>query len=568
MTVALGRWRVAAPADPARASALAAALNVPPALAALLVQRGFQSPAEAKTFLRPSLDTLSDPLLLRDMPAAVQLIGDAVRSGTRILVHGDYDVDGQCGTALLTRVLRAGGADVVGFVPHRMRDGYDFGPAGLAAAQACGAGLIITVDCGTTAMETVAAARAAGIRVVVTDHHLPRVAALADAMLNPQHPDCPSPSKELCGAGVAFKLAQALVSELGLPENLPYHVLDLVALATVADVVPLTGENRILVRFGLKTLARSRWPGVRALVELAGLTGRSLRASHVGFMLAPRLNAVGRIADAMVGLRLLLSDDVAEAHALASQLETQNARRQAMDEAMLGEAVEQVEHSVDLDRDYGLVLAQEGWHPGVIGLVASRVVERYTRPTILVALEGDHCRGSGRSITAFDLHGALVACAPHLARFGGHHMAAGLTVERTRLPAFREAFNDVARAALSADDLVPTQRVDIVLSVDRLDGTLERLMHHLEPCGSGNPGPVLGVRRASAQGTRVVGARHLRFTLDDGTGRIGAIGFGWADRVEETWWSAPVDVAFRLERDEWQGVSKLKAKVVHIRPSE
>lgn len=567
MTLAPGRWRIATPADPAVVSALATALDIPATLAQLLVQRGFSAPADAKSFLRPSLDCLTDPSEFRQMPEAVRLVRDAVRSGTRILVHGDYDVDGQCATALLTRVLRAAGADVVPFVPHRVRDGYDFGPAGLAAARSHGAGLVITGDCGTTAIETVAAAQAAGIRVIVTDHHLPQVTAPADAMVNPQHPDCPSPSKQLCGTGVAFKLAQALVRELGLPENLPYHVLDLVALATVADVVPLTGENRVLVRFGLKTLAASRWPGVRALVEVAGLSGRPIRASHVGYMLAPRLNAVGRIGDAMDGLRLLLADDPAEAHALATTLETHNARRQAMDEVMLGEALEEIEQRVDLDRQYGLVLAREGWHPGVIGLVASRVVERYARPTILVSLDGEEGRGSGRSITAFDLHGALAACAPHLARFGGHRMAAGLTVHRERLAAFREAFNEVARAALSPDDLVPTQRVDILLSVDGLDGRLERLMRHLEPCGSGNPAPVLGVQRAVVHEARVVGANHLRFTLDDGSGRIGAIGFGWADRVEDAWWGAPVDVAFKLERDEWRGISQLKAKVVHIRPT-
>lgn len=563
----VGRWRLAEPGDPTATQGLAAALRIPPTLAQLLVQRGYATSEDARTFLRPTLDQLSDPGLLRDMPRAVELIAGAVRRGTRIFVHGDYDVDGQCATALLTRVLREAGAEVVPFVPHRTRDGYDFGPAGLAAARACGAGLVITCDCGTTAVEPVAAARAAGMAVVVTDHHLARVTASADAMVNPQRPECPSPAKVLCGTGVAFKLVQALVAELGLPANLPYHFLDLVALATVADVVPLTGENRVLVRFGLKTLAQSRWPGVRALVAVAGLAGRPIRASHVGFVLAPRLNAVGRIGDAKDGLRLLLADDPAEAEALARQLETMNARRQAMDEAMLGEALEEIEAGVDLDRAYALVLAREGWHPGVVGLVASRVVERYARPTILVALEGEHGRGSGRSIAGFDLHGALAACAPHLARFGGHRMAAGLTVERGRLGAFREAFNAIAQSELTADDLVPTQRVDLVVSLDQLDGNLERLMRHLEPCGAGNPAPVLGVRGAAGRSARVVGANHVRCTLDDEQARIAAIGFGWADRVPDDWWTRPLDVAFRLERDEWRGRTSLQARIVHIRPS-
>ncbi len=567
MTLALGRWRLTDPPDPAVTAALASALHIPPTLAALVAQRGYAAADDARTFLRPTLDQLTDPFAFRDMETAVHLVGEAVRAGTRILVHGDYDVDGQCAAALLTRVLRAAGADVVPFVPHRVRDGYDFGPAGLAVAQAHGVGLVITCDCGTTALETVAAAQAAGIRVLVTDHHLASVTAPADAMVNPQHPECGSPSKQLCGTGVAFKLVQALTGELGLPENLPYHFLELVALATVADVVPLTGENRVLVRFGLKALATSRWPGVRALVEAAGLSDTEFRAGHVGYVLAPRLNATGRIGDAMDGLRLLLTDDPAEAHVLAQQLEAQNAQRQAMDAVMLEEAVEDIERAVDLEREYGLVLARDGWHPGIIGLVASRLVERYARPTILVALVGDEGRGSGRSIARFDLHGALAACAPHLARFGGHRMAAGLTVHRDRLAAFREAFNEVARSALTVDDLVPTQRVDIVLSVDQLDGTLERLMRHLEPCGAGNPAPVLGIRSAAGRNARVVGTKHLRFTLEDDSGRIAAIGFGWADRVQDDWWSGPLDVAFRLERDEWRGVHSLKAKVVHLRPT-
>ncbi|MBE0592081.1 MAG: single-stranded-DNA-specific exonuclease RecJ [Gemmatimonadales bacterium] len=567
MIQAPSRWIVAERPDPAVVRGLAGALKVPDTLASLLVQRGYTDADRAKAFLRPSLDTLADPASLAQLPRAVELIADAVRAGTRIMVHGDYDVDGQCSTAILTRTLRQAGADVVPFVPNRLRDGYDFGPAGLAMARASDVGLIVTCDCGTTAVEAVEAARADGRRVVVTDHHLPGAIAPADAVVNPQQPGCASDLNQLCGAGVVFKLVQALVPTLGLPDNFAFHLLDLVALATVADVVPLTGENRTLVRFGLKLLSTSRWPGVRALVEVAGLGGRDVRVGHVGFILAPRLNAAGRIGEAMDGVRLLLSDDPDEARSAAQRLETINARRQAMDETMLEEAVEEVAEHVDLASDYGLVLAREGWHPGVIGLVASRIVERYTRPTVLVAFDGDVGKGSGRSISGFDLHAALTECAPHLSRYGGHRMAAGLTVERGRLDEFRAAFNRVARERLTEDDLVPTQRIDVVTTIATLDDELERLLRHLEPCGPGNPGPVLGIAEGAIRSDQVVGGSHLKFTLEDASGRIPAIAFNWADRLPLESRRAPVDVALRLERNEWRGTSTLQARVVQIKPA-
>src|SRR5881628_1398136 len=392
------RWAVAAPPDPQLTAALASDLHIPEPLAALLVQRGLAAPELAKAFLRPDLERLSDPHAWADMPRAVELIVAAVRAGTPILVHGDYDVDGQCAAALLTRVLSSVGASAHAFVPHRLRDGYDFGPAGIAEARRLGARLVITCDCGITALEAVREARAAGIDVIITDHHLPGdELPPASAVLDPRRADCASADKDLCGTGVAFKLAQALVPALGVSPHLPLHFLDFVALATVADVVPLTGENRILVRHGLKMLAGSRWTGLRALVEAAGLTGRPLKAGHVGFILAPRLNAAGRIGDARDSLRLLLSDNPDEAATLARELETLNARRQELDQRILDEAVELAERVLQPD-DRALVLAADAWHPGVIGIVASRLVERYGRPTFLIGWDGDAGRGSGRSI--------------------------------------------------------------------------------------------------------------------------------------------------------------------------
>ena len=561
------RWTVTAPPDPQLTAALVSDLHIPEALAAILVQRGLAAPERAKAFLRPDLERLSDPLAWADMPRAVELVVAAVRGRTPILVHGDYDVDGQCAAALLTRVLASVGAQVHAFVPHRLRDGYDFGEAGLREAQRVRAGLIITCDCGITAVEPVRAARAAGIEVIVTDHHLPGDGLPpASAVLDPRRADCASADKDLCGTGVAFKLAQALMPALGLSPHLPLHFLDFVALATVADVVPLTGENRILVRHGLKMLADSRWTGVRALVDAAGLTGRPLKSGHVGFILAPRLNAAGRIGDARDGLRLLLCDDPQEAAAIARELETLNARRQALDQRILDEAVEQAERVLQPE-DRALVLAADAWHPGVIGIVASRLVERYGRPTFLIGWEGDTGRGSGRSIAGFDLHGALHRVGHHLEKYGGHTMAAGLTIRRDRYEAFRVAFLGVAGELLAPEDLVPAQRVDLELPLGLVSDELEKLIRYLEPCGPGNPAPVFGVRHARAVGARRVGTNHLRFMLDDESGVLPAIAFRWADAIPDHWLADRLDVAFRLERDEWQGRATLQARVASIAPS-
>ena len=562
------RWIVTASADPHATHRIAAELRIPEALAAILVQRGIASPDLAKAFLKPDLERLTDPHRWADMQVAVELLARAVRQKVPILVHGDYDVDGQCAAAMLTRILRSAGGTVHPFVPHRIRDGYDFGPAGLAEAQRIGAKLIVTCDCGITAVHAVSAARQAGIDVIVTDHHLPGdELPPANAVLDPRRPDCPSEDKNLCGTGVAFKLAQALVQVLGLSPNLPLHFLDYVAMATIADVVPLVGENRILVRYGLKKMADSRWVGVRALIETAGLAGKPLRGAHVGFILAPRLNAVGRIGDANDGLRLLLTESRQEAAALARELETINARRQEMDQLILDEAIELVDKTLQ-PGDAAIVLGSDTWHPGVIGIVASRLVERYGRPTFLIGWDAasDVGRGSGRSIAGFDLHGALHKVGTHLEKYGGHTMAAGFTIKRDRFDGFRVAFLGVAGELLTPDDLAPSQRVDLELPLASVNQELEKLIRHLEPCGAGNPAPVFGVRNARAVGARRVGTNHLRFTLDDGSAVLPAIGFRQADAVPEDWLTNPLDVAFRLERDDWQGRTTIQARVASLAP--
>lgn len=561
------RWVLAQPPDATVARELAAGLGVPEVLAALLVQRGVTTLEAAKSFLRPDLEALPDPLALHGMAAAVEAIVAAVRAGRTILVHGDYDVDGQCATTVLTRALRLAGATVEPFVPHRMRDGYDFGAAGLARAREVGAGLILTCDCGITAVETVAAASSAGIPVVVTDHHLPgSELPAAAAIVNPQQPADQSGLGDLCGTGVAFMLVRALVPPLGLPPTLPLHLLDLVALATVADVVPLVGVNRIMVRHGLKLLARSRWAGIQALLETSGLAGKELRAGQVGYILAPRLNAAGRVGDAMDGVRLLLCDEPSGARVLAEQLERMNAERQALDQRILEEALVLAERDAVGEGSAALVLAGDGWHPGVVGIVASRVVEQWGRPTFLIGLEGEIGRGSGRSISRFDLHAALHACGDLLERYGGHRMAAGLTIRRDQVAAFRERFREVAARSLSPDDLGPEQRVDLEIDLSGATDDLERLVGYLEPCGMGNHAPVFGVRAASFAEWQTVGQNHLKGSLRQGDHRLPAIGFQMADRTRAWVGRGPVDAAFRLERNEFRGVSSLQARLVALAP--
>ncbi len=563
------RWIIQAPPDVEAADRLCEAINVPPPLARLLVQRGHTTPEAAKAFLRPDLATLTDPFALAGMTDAVGIVVRHLKAGNPILVHGDYDVDGQCAAAVLTRGLRAAGGNVEGFVPHRMEHGYDFGPAGLAKALAIGAKLVVTCDCGITAVEAVREARAAGLDVVVTDHHLlGDEAPPANAIIDPQRPDDTSGLGALCGTGIAFKLVQGVVASLGLPPSLPFHFLDYVAVATVADVVPLVGENRILVRHGLKLLATTRWPGLRALMAGAGVSGE-VRASQVGFILGPRLNAAGRIADANDGLRLLLSDSAEEATQLARRLEELNLQRQQLDQRILEQAIDQIERTVDLRQTAGLVLASEEWHAGVVGIVASRVVERFGRPAFLIGLKDGIGKGSGRSISRFDLHGALGECADLLERFGGHKMAAGVTVRADQVDAFRSRFAEVCRRQLDPATLGPEQRVDLEVDLGEASDELERLCRHLEPCGMGNPGPVFLARDAQFVNWSYVGQKseHLKGTLKDAAGGMAAIGFQFADRVQWLNSTDPVDAAFRLERNEFRGQSSLQARLVGLAPA-
>lgn len=560
------RW-VSAPApDPAGVRQLSETLGVPPTAGALLWVRGYRDADAARLFLRPRLERLHSPLLMRGMAEAVERLSRAVREREVVLVHGDYDVDGMCATTLLVRTLRHLGGIVVPFIPNRLRDGYDLTDAGVKAAVEHGAKVLITCDCGTSAHAAVADLRRRGIDVILSDHHLPgQDAPACTAVLNPRIPGCDYPDKDLCAAGVAFKLALALLEREGASTNVALNMLDLVALATIADVAPLRGENRILVRYGLRLLADSRNLGLRALIASAGLEGKELTAGRVAFILAPRLNAVGRLGSALRGVELLLSESPPAANRIARELEELNRARQTMDRDTLLEARRRVE-ALDLDRTWGIVLGGEGWHPGVIGIVASRLVEEFCRPTVLIATEKGIGKGSGRSIPAFDLHAGLASCADVMLRYGGHRAAAGLTMEAARIPELAERFNAVAHERLQPEDLVPELRVDLELALPDAGEALEACLRHFEPFGVGNPAPVFATRGVRVTGApRLIGQSGMRLRLGDGGTEIEGIWWGASERVGEFPLSAELDIAYRLERDTYQDRSRLIARLADAR---
>jgi single-stranded-DNA-specific exonuclease len=565
------RWIVSEQPEPEAVARLAASLQISEEIANLLIIRKHTDPDDAMRFLRPRRDQLHDALLMKGADKAIERLARAVVDKETVMIHGDYDVDGICSTTILTRVLRTFGANPVPFIPNRINDGYDLSDAGVRAAIEMSASLVVTCDCGTSATEPIARLCGEGIDVIVTDHHLPSKAGPdCLAVLNPQQHDCEYPDKDLAAVAVAFKLALALARRLGRNDAFIWRMLDLVALATIADVAKLRGENRILVRYGLRMLEETENIGLRAMIRAAGLEGKAITAGRVGFILGPRLNAAGRIGSALRGVTLLLTDDEHEANKIARELEELNAQRQEIDRATLAEAREMV-LALDPDTTYGIVLAKEGWHPGVIGIVASRLVEEFGRPAILIALDGETGKGSGRGVPRgeprFDLHAALGKCADLLIRYGGHRAAAGITISRDSVEEFARRFNEVAASMLRPEDLIPEVVIDLEVAIDRVDDRLEKMLRHFEPFGIGNATPVLVARGvALAAQPRLVGRDGLRLRLSTGAGEIEAIGWGFAHRIAEFDMSVPVDIAFRLERDEYRGMSRLQAKIADIIP--
>jgi single-stranded-DNA-specific exonuclease len=545
-----GTWTLAA-CQPAAQAELVRELGISEVTAAVLVRRGYSDPDVARRFLEGEQPP-HDPFLLGDMEAACARIRAAVGEGRRICVHGDYDVDGIAATTLAVLLLRELGADVAWHLPSRFDEGYGVRTETLARLADEGCGLVLTVDCGITAAVEVAEARERGLDVVVTDHHRPGE-TLPDCPIVATRPsDYPFP--ELCGTGVVYKLGQAL---FGVDSEIPRRHLDLVALATIADVVPLVDENRSLAIAGLRALARTAKPGLRALMQSAGVDPAAVDAGAVGFRLAPRLNAAGRLGHPREALELLLTDDEAEARRLAASLEELNRERQAVEGRILREAVAQVEAWPPEHRARrAYAVAGADWHEGVIGIVASRLVERYHRPVVLIAgTEGDW-KGSGRSIPAFDLHGALGACSDLLGRWGGHRAAAGLSIAEEKVDAFAAAFAEQAATVLGEEDLEPVTPIDAVVARGAdLSLDLCAELRKLAPFGLGNPAPILLAAGCGLAELATVGdGKHLRFRVRrDGRDAGSAIAFGQGSRLEVLHPDNVYDVAFRLEENHWNG---------------
>ncbi len=542
-----------------------------PLVARLLWNRDVRDPDAAEAFLRPSLARgLRSPLLLKDMAEASTRLADALAAGERIAVYGDYDVDGMTGAAQLVLCLRELGTEPLLHVAHRGREGYGLNAEVLRGLRAAGARVLITADLGTADVDELALAAELGLDVIVCDHHhAPACRPQVRALLNPFQPGCSFPFRGLAGAGVVFYLLMGLRMELRargrtvLPDLRRY--LDLVALGTVADVVPLREENRVLVAHGLRRLDQTTRPGLQALKEVALVERASVRS--VGFRLAPRLNAGGRLADARIGVEMLTTDSADRGRQLATELEVHNAERRAIEDAMMREAVTLVE-SRDDHAEVTILVARDGWHAGVAGIVAARLAERFHRPAVVIALDGDVGRGSGRSVRGVSLLEALAECEDILDAFGGHRQAVGLTVERGQIPALRRRFDAAVRRRVGPADLEPVLEVDAEVALATMTSRMAEALAALEPYGAANPEPVLLARGVDVEGVRAVGdpaRRHLKLRLRQGGRTLPAIGFGLGLLPVNA--GERVDVVFTPRLSHWQGLERLELEVLDVRGS-
>jgi single-stranded-DNA-specific exonuclease len=567
------RWEPAS-CDAAAVGELAAALDLPPVVARLLWQRGVRDPGDAARFLSPSLDHLHDPLRLTDMQVAVERLRAALARRERIAIHGDYDVDGVTSTVMLRRALELLGGDVIHFLPERLTDGYGLQPAAVERLHASGVSVIVSVDCGIRAPEAARCARELGVDLVITDHHEPDAALPpAFAVINPKRADCTYPDKHLAGVGVAFKLVQALFRAAGR-EHLLAGFLKIAAIGTLADVVPLVGENRVIARLGLDSLSRGPHRiGLRALLDVAGLAGKAIDSYHVSFMLAPRVNAAGRMSSPDLAARLLLAGDETpseDAYALARQLEEENARRQAEEAEILAAARKVVTSDPDVGARTVLVVAGEGWHRGVIGIVASKLVDAFHRPAIVLSIDNGVAHGSCRSIPAFDMLAALERRPELFMRFGGHRQAAGLTIETGRIRELRAAVNDVADETLGPDDLMPRLRIDAPLSFREIAGRVPPGIAALAPFGAGNPRPVFSAERVEIiDGPRTIKERHLKMALRQEGRVFRAIAWRAAERQDYlTEHRKGLDVAFSIDENRYNGDTYVELVLADVRRAD
>lgn len=560
------RWEVDPEPDSKLVKDLAGSAGVPVNIIKILLNRGIGSPETIKRFLDPQISDLQDPFRLYGMEKGIERANRALVSNEKIVIYGDYDVDGITATSLLYIVFNKIGAQVDFFLPNRLIEGYGLSRDGIDEAHRMGVSLIITVDTGINAVEEVAYAKSLGIDVIITDHHEPReILPDAAAIINPKQPLC-NFNEELSGVGVAFKFAQALYKTLAQDDRDLHEHLDLVALGTAADIVPLVGENRILTRYGIPQISRTTKPGLKSLTFVSGLMGKKISTGQVVFVLAPRINAIGRLGDAKDAIRLLSTRDEKMAQEIARKLEEDNRKRKRIDEDTLHEALAQMSEVVDLENDRAIVLAGENWHQGVIGIVASRLVERYHLPTVMISVTNGEGKGSARSIPGFHLCDALKKCEHLLLQYGGHKYAAGLSIAPENIEEFRRKFIEVSKVELSDDDIQPKLRIDLELELSEITEEFMNALEMFSPFGPLNMRPVFLTRNCEIMGRpQVVGNNHLRMRVRKGKGIFDVIGFGFGEFLTQLSSGSLVDLVYSLEYNTYNGLTSIQIRLKDLK---
>lgn len=564
----LKRWRIH-PADQDRTNALFNELRIHPVLCNILVQRGIDSFEKSKQFFRPSLDQLHDPFLMKDMEKATQRILKAFEAGEKILVFGDYDVDGTTSVACMYQFLKKHHAETEFYIPHRYREGYGVSRTGIDFAHQQGFTLVISLDCGIKSVDLIRYAADLGIDFIVCDHHLPdEILPPAVAILNPKQNDCPYPFKELCGCGVGFKLITALCRKMGLPDDMAFQYLDLVATAIAADIVSMTGENRVLAFFGLKKVNSDPNFGIKALAELSA-HGREIQITNLVFMIAPRVNAAGRMDDARKAVMMFVADTYEEAKSWAEQLHSDNTNRREADSSITEEALALIGSDEAMVKRVSTVLYQPHWHKGVVGIVASRLIDHYYRPTIVLTQSGDYVAGSARSVTGFNVYEAVHQCRELLIGYGGHFYAAGMTLEPAKVEAFCQKFEEVVSATILPEQLVPEIVIDAEITLPDIRKAFYDIICQMEPFGPDNLRPVFVAKKVYNTGwSKVVKENHIRFVLQQGTVKMTGIGFNMAEKMPLLEAGKAVDIVFTIDENEWNGEKNLQLKVIDVRITE
>ncbi len=562
------KWIVLDNADEEKVYDLAREMNVPLIIAQILWRRGVYTTPDAIKFFRATIDQLYDPFLIKDMTDGVERLRKAILSNQKILIYGDYDVDGITSVSLLYMLLKELGASVEYYIPDRQQEGYGLSEKGIRRACELGVKLIVTVDCGITGHTEIELATTLGIDVIVSDHHEPAAdLPKAVAVIDPKRSDCPYPFKELAGVGVSYKLAQGLLIRMDIDLSILEKYIELVAIGTAADIVPLIDENRIFVKSGLERLNDSDNIGLKTLITAAGLHGKDIGTGQIVFIIAPRINAVGRMGDAERAVKLLTTDNEYEAREIAEVIESENRHRKSVDEETFNGALYLVEEQFNLGRTHSLVLHKENWHTGVIGIVASRIVEKYYRPTVLISVEDGVGKASARSIQGFDLYESLKECEDLLMGYGGHKYAAGLSIEKEKIETFRDRFEDIARKKLNEDLLIPKLLIDAELQLSQINEKFVELLKNFAPFGPHNMRPVFVSRKLQIVGTPViVGRNHLKFKVRQDNAVLDVIGFNMGElfyRLSPG--ESNLDLAYVIEENEYMGRKTIQLRAKDLR---